>query len=140
MAVTPNSFVTPQGINDGAVTFVNADGTTAKTLLTAGANGTWVSGLAGTTNDTSANNVAISLNDGSTSYLVGTVRLATLSGTDGAANAISLLNTTALPWLKLDPAGNPGLFLKAGWTLKVNPLVAVTAAKTLTLLAKGEDL
>lgn len=140
MAVTPNSIVTPQAVNQGGVTFVNADSTTAKTLLTAGANGTIVVGLSGCTNDTAANNVAVSVYDGATTFLVGTVRLATLSGTDGAVNAVNLLNQTALPFLKLDSGGNPYLSLKAGYLLKVAPLVAVTAAKTLTLYAYGEDL
>ena len=121
------------------MTFVNADSTTAKTLLTAGANGTVVRGIFGTTNDTSANNVAVSINDGSTTFLLGTVRLATLSGTDGAVNGVDLLNTTAMPGLELDGAGNAVLYLKAGYTLKVAPLVAVTAAKTLTLFAMGRD-
>src|SRR4051812_48945073 len=115
MAVTPNSVITPQSISQGGVTFVNADSTTAKTLLTAGANGTIVTGLAGTTDDTPANNVKLQIFDGTTNFLVGTVRLVTLAGTDGAVVSRSLLNTTDLPFLKLDAAGNPCLYLKAGY-------------------------
>lgn len=137
MAVTPNSIVTPQAIAlITGKTFVNADGTTPKTLVTAGANGAIVTGLSGCTTDTSANNVALYV-DG---VLIGTVRLATLTGTDGAVVARNLLNLTDLPFLKLDAAGNATLELGPASVLTAGPLVAVTAAKTLSLQPYVESL
>src|SRR5689334_18993291 len=117
MAVTPNSIVTPQTVNMGGTTIVNADSTNKKTLLTAGANGAVVRGIFATTDDTSANNVAVWVNDGTTDFRIGTTRVATLSGTDGAVNGVDILNTTAIPALELDGAGNPVLYLKAAWVL-----------------------
>lgn len=139
MAITPNSIVTPQSINMGGTTIVNADSTNKKTLLTAGANGAVVRGIYATTDDTSLNNVSVWVNDGVTDFRIGTTRVAIASGTDGAANAVDLLNSTAIPALELDSSGNPVLYLKAGWILKASVLVAVTAAKTLTLVAQGKD-
>ena len=141
MAVTVNSIVTPQaigGANTG-VTFQNADSTNKKTVYTAGANGSIVTGLSGVTTDTSANNVALWVYDGSTSWQLGCIRVAAASGNDGATNAVNLLNQTAIPALKLDAAGNPILELKASAVLQASVLVAVTSGKTLTLTPTAED-
>lgn len=140
MATTPNSIVVPQAVSPATpVTFVNADGTTPKTLFTAGASGSVLTGISGTTDDTSDNDVQVFIRIGAVNFLVGTVRLVTLAGTDGAVVARNLLNVTDLPWLKLDAAGNPIWLLPAGAIVRVGPLAAVTAAKTLTLSANGED-
>lgn len=112
------------------VTFVNGDGTTAKDLISAGADGSKVLAIAATTDDTSANNVKLFVHDGTTAYLVGCVNVPTLSGTNGSAPAVDLLDATALPWLDADGE----LFLPSGYKLQAAPLVAVTAAKTLTLV------
>lgn len=119
------------------VTFVNADGTTAKTLFTAGANGSIIESIAGTTDDTSNNVVRITIGDGSTDYHVGDVSVTTLAGTDAAATpADNLLDTTALPYLRSDGS----LLLPPDAILKVAPESAVTAAKTLTIYPFGWDL
>lgn len=124
----------------GAVTFVNADGTTLKTLLTAGVDGSKVFSIAAVSDDTAAVNMKIFIRQGSIDYWVGTVRIPTLSGTDGATDAVDLLNKTELPWLDSDgefalPPNNSG----ADGIVKVAPLVAVTAAKTVTLVALYGD-
>lgn len=139
MAVTPNNIVTPQGLNSGGTTIVNADSTNKKTLITAGANGTVVQGLGGVSDDTAAVNVRIFIHDGTTDFQVGTTRLAIAAGTDGATNSVDLLNSLACPWVERDGAGNAALYLEAGWSLKVAALAAVTAAKTVTIFAHGKD-
>jgi hypothetical protein len=136
MATTPNSVVTPQLIQKvTGTTFVNADSTGAKTLCTAGANGSILTGIAGQTTDTAANNVKI-LVDG---VWIGTLRVAIGAGSDGAIVSKSLLNTTDLPFLLLDSNGNPCLKLGPASVVTVAPLVAVTAAKTLSLQPTIED-
>jgi hypothetical protein len=125
--------------NDKGVTFVNADSTTVKDIFIAGANGSILRGISACTTDTSANNVQIFFYDGSTAYLMGTVRVATLSGTDGAVNGVNLLNSTAIPALKTDNAGNKIFALESGQKIQAGVLVAVTAGKTLTLVSVGED-
>ena len=116
--------------NLAEVTFVNADGTTAKDLVSAGTDGTKVTRIAVTSDDTSAVNLKILIHDGSTAFWAGTVRVATLSGTDGAAAAVNLLNPLMLPWLDIDGE----FFIPSGYKVQVAPLVAVTTAKTVTIV------
>lgn len=127
------------GVNSGAVTFVNADGTTAKTVFTAGANDSDLKVLTITSNDTATVNMQVLYRTGGTDYLIATVRAVTLVGTDGAANAVDLINSTALPYLPLDDAGKRYIPVKTGDSIKVAPLAAVTAAKTVTIVALGYD-
>lgn len=121
--------------NNKGVTFVNADSTTPKDLITAGSNGTKVTRIAAVSDDTAASNIKILIHDGSTAFWSGTVRIVTLSGTDGAAAAVNLLSQAMLPWLDADGS----FFLPSGWKVQVAPLVAVTAAKTVTLIGFGVD-
>ncbi len=125
--------------NDKGVNFLNADGTTLKDIFIAGTNGSILRGISACTTDVSANNIQLFFYDGSTAYLLGTVRVATLSGTDGAANGINLLNSTAIPALKTDNAGNKIFALENGQKIQAGVLVAVTSTKTLTLVSVGED-
>lgn len=122
-------------INNKGVTFVNADGTTTKDLFVAGANGSRVASIAATTTDTSANIVHLYAYDGTTAYLVGEVTVAAASGTDGATAAVNLLALSMCPWLNSDGS----ITLPSGWKLQASVAAAVTAAKTLTLVALGGD-
>lgn len=129
-----------QDANNKGITFVNADGTTAKDLFVADAtDGSKLYSIAATTSDTSANNVQLFYNDGTTSFLIATVRVAIASGTDGEAASVNLLNAAACPFVRKDNGENPFIEVKAGHKITVAPLVAVTADKTLTLVALGED-
>jgi hypothetical protein len=111
-------------------TFVNADGTTAKDLVSGGTDGTKVFSINCTSDDTSTVNMQVFLHDGTTAYLLGTVAVATLSGTDGSTAAVELLDSTAIP--SLDTDGE--LFIPSGYKIQVAPLAAVTAAKTVTVV------
>jgi hypothetical protein len=140
MTVTANSIITPQGLASSAVTFVNADGTTAKSLYTAGANGSIVVSISACSSDTSAVNMQVFANNGSTNYLIGTVNIPASSGANGTANSVALLNTTAMPHAKLDSSGNPTIQLPSGWSLQVAPLANVTSAKTVYVVCSAETL
>jgi hypothetical protein len=70
------------------------------------------------------------IHDGTTAYLVGTINVPTLSGTDGTNASVDLLDATMLPWLDADGE----FFIPTGYKLQVGPLAAVTAAKTLTIV------
>lgn len=129
----------PQNVNNAGVTFVNADSTTAKTVFTAGSNDSICDMMTLCTDDTSSVNMHLYANDGSTNYLIGTVRAVTLSGTDGAANAIDMLNSTACPHLSINDAGKRCIKVKTGWVLKVAPVAAVTSGKTAWIFAAGDD-
>ena len=117
------------------VTVTSGDTTVAVTVWTAGANGGKLQAIAATSNDTAAINAKVYIRDGSNDFLVGTVNIPTLAGTDGTENADNLLNPTALPWL--DALGE--LALPTGYSVKVGCLATMTAAKTLTLVGIGVD-
>ena len=125
----------PLSIAGSAVTIVNADGTSEKTVATAGANGSRVDSVPMTSDDTSDRVFKVLMNNGSTSYPVGEVTAKAGAGTDGTTKAQNVLNDIDLPWL--DASGS--LWLKAGWTLKMAAKVAVTAAKTVSVVAIGGD-
>ena len=121
--------------NLAEVTFVNADGTGAKDLVSAGANGTKVTRIAVHSDDTAAVNLKLLIEDGATAYAVGVVRVAIGSGSDGAIAAVNLLNVAMLPWLDADGE----FYLPSGYKLQVAPLVAVTANKTVTVVCFAMD-
>lgn len=124
------------GVKNGTpVTFVNADGTTEKTIFTAGADGSLVDSVFVTSDDTSAVVLDVFINDLTTSFLIGSVNVPTLSGTDGTTDGINLLDITLLPALQ----SGGSLPLQATFKLNVAPQAAVTAAKTVTITPAGGD-
>lgn len=116
-------------------TFVNADGTTAKDLAVAATFGTKVLSIACTSDDTSDVVMDVLLHDGSAAYLLGSVNVPTLSGTDGSTVGVNLLDATMIPALDADGE----LFIKTGYKIQVAPQVAVTAAKTVTVVCFAGD-
>lgn len=139
MAVTANSIITPQTLNQKGTTFTSADTTVAKTIFTPGANGAQIRGISAWSNDSAAINLVLSVLISAVSYRLATIRIPALTGSDGAVVSVSLLNTTACPWMTVDAAGNPVLNLVAGAVLQAAPLVTMTGAKSLELYARGED-
>lgn len=133
----PIFYATPK---TAAVQVANADGTTKKTLLTAGANGCIVLGIEATTTDTALNDVGLYVQIGGagTAYPIGGKRVALSSGDATIANpsaAVSLLDSGQMPFLLPDGS----LQLGAGDVLQVAVQTAVTAAKTLTVFAQYGD-
>ena len=59
----------------------------------------------------------------------------TLSGTDGSAASVDLLDSTLIAGLDSDGE----LFLPSGYKVQVAPLASVTAAKTVTVVCIGGD-
>lgn len=122
----------PLTIKTDAITFVNADSTSEKTLVTAGTNGARVDVISITSDDTSARVLNVIVNDGAASYKVGTVNVPAGSGTDAALTLpVKLLYSPILPWL--DSSGS--IFLEAGWKINLQPQVAITSAKTVYAVA-----
>lgn len=114
------------------ITFVNADSTTPKTIFTAGAEGSVLKHINVVSDDTSTVNMQVFIDDGA-SFILGTVPVVTLSGTDGTNPAVDLMNSSLIP------GSADGIFVPNGQTIDVAPLAAVTAAKTVTLVAIGID-
>ena len=95
--------------------------------------------LTATSDDSAAVNLKVVINDGSTDFLLGTVRIAATSGTDGAAATVDILGSSLLPGLPRDLNNRTILPLKNGHILKVGALATMTSAKTCNLLAVVEE-
>jgi hypothetical protein len=121
--------------NLAEVTFVNADSTTPKDLVAGATDGTKVFAINCTSDDTATVNMQVFMHDGTTAYLLGTVAVVTLSGTDGTSVAVNLLDSTIIP--SLDADGE--LFIPSGYKIQVAPLAAVTAALTVTVVCLAGD-
>ncbi len=118
--------------------FANADGTTAKTIYTAGANGSRILSVNAVTTDTAVNDVALSVQVGGsgTSYPIGAVAVAAGSGNNAnpPTASVELLGTQIAGLL-----ADGSLQLGAGDTLQAAVLAAVTTATTLTLFVQASD-
>ena len=85
--------------------------------------------------DTSTVNIKFGRYVGSTTFLIGTVRAVTLSGTDGAAARVNCLSTVGT----VAADGIPVIEIAAGTKLQAKSLVTVTSAKTVTLTGWGRN-
>lgn len=139
MAVTPNSAVTVQTPKRGMVQIVAADTSSLKTLVTAGANGSKVASVNLASDDTSDRLVQLYVTRSGTDYLLGTVNVPTLSGTNGTAATVNAMNASMMPGLPCDNDGQPYLLLESGDVLKVKTTTTVTAAKTVHATANYGD-
>ena len=110
------------------VTVVNADSTNLKTIQTGGSEGTRVDGIFVSSNDASAVNLAFYINDGANDLYIGNVVVPIGSGYTTVSRVEAM--TTLSPLLGY-------LVLPYNYILKCNAVVAVTAAKTVTVVAQG---
>ena len=117
----------------------SSDTTSYVTLYTAGTNDAVVKSLTVTTTDTAAVNLKVAISDGTNDYLLGTVRVALASGTDGAVASVDILGSSLLPGLPRDLNNRTILPLKNGYILKVGCLATMTAAKQTDILAVVEE-
>jgi hypothetical protein len=117
----------------------SSDTTSYVTLYTSATNDSVVKSITVTTTDTSAVNLKIAISDGTTDFLLGTVRVALASGTDGAVASVDILGSSLLPGLPRDLNSRSILPLKNGYILKVGCLVTMTAAKQTDILAVVEE-
>lgn len=123
------------------VAFTNSDSAnTKKTIHTAGSDGSKVVAVLATSTDTSNRTAQLWLTRSATSYLLGSVVVTTLAGTDGAVATQNLLPSTlfgaALP---IDNDGQRYLSLKSGDTLQVSFTAQVTSAKEIDVVCMAAD-
>lgn len=138
MATAPSFVGTPRL---GSAQIANADGVTAKDVITAGASGTKITSILATNTDGTNRNVILQIVRATTQ--AGTYQLTFLQINASAGN----INTTPsfnllinIPGLPIDNDGNPYLFLQSGD--KIQALLdagAVTAGKLISVLAIGGD-
>jgi len=120
----------PLTMQNSFATFQNADGTNKKDVLTAGPNGTRIDTLHLTSDEPVTDRyVDFYINNGTTDYFRGRVKVAALSG------------LVTMPWVEGLNGVNAGnaLFLKAGYKLRAAMSAAVTATQTVTLSVDSGD-
>src|SRR5215207_501354 len=118
MASTPQFVSAP---NLGCTKFVESDGTTTKTVFTAGSSGSRIQAMFATSNAPSALQFTLSLVRSSVSYIIDTFTTPGADLTTPASNW-NMLDPEWLRWL--DP-NEPHLILPSGVTLTVTPVAAV---------------
>ena len=126
MATTGN-FIASYDI--AVVTLTNADGTTVKDLIAPSGNDIHVHGISVASDDTSAIEVQLWSNDGTTDGLLTTKSIPAGAGNSDAVVAESLLDEAHMPALD----SSPGRFLTVGdgEKLRIGAKTAVTSAKTI---------
>lgn len=130
------SPIFPSTVQNYAITFATADGTSIKTMYEAGLYGSRVDSVGVTSSDTVARVFCVYLSDGTTNYLAGEFSVAAGSGTNGISSALKMLTPSWFGWL--DASGC--LFLKSGWSLKIGLKESTVTADTLvTFIAYGGD-
>lgn len=130
------SFVST--VQTPAAQFVNADGTTFKTVMTAGSNGSRVDSLIATNTDgTNAYVVQLALQKSGVDYVLGEVNVPLGSGTNGTAKSVALLNSSDIPGLAYTEGG--ALFLASGVALRARPKTAVAGSNTLQIVGVAGD-
>lgn len=134
------TVVLPQNIKNSAVTIVAADTSSLKTICTADTIFWDLYQLQVCSDDTSNRTLSFYLTtsgSNATDYLIGSVVVATLAGTDGVVSVKDVLADTLFARSYYDAFANKHLPLDGvgGVILKCKSLTTVTAAKTLTIYA-----
>jgi len=130
-----NRPIYPGTIKNAGLLIEPAHTTVLQTLLTAGIEGARVNMISAVSDDTVEMVVDLYVNDGASDFLIGSVTVPTLSGTDGSTPAASLLNAADLPYLGEDLS----LFLEGGNLLKAAVQTTVSTDKAITLVATYGD-
>lgn len=126
-------------IKNAAITLVNGDGTTAKTLVSGGANGSRLKALHITSTDSVARTLQLIATIGAVDYVLGEIVVPVTAGTDGVTAAVSGLASSLIAALQTDGVSK-FLDIANGTTLKIRPKVAVTAAQTIYIFAEYGDI
>ena len=121
MSASPSFIATPK---TPAVAFANADGTSYKTVHSAGTLGTRIDTLFGTNTDTGvATVVQFAITKSGVDYVIGEVNVPANAGTNGTVKSVAMLNPTDIPGLAYTENG--ALYLETGVSLRARCKVAV---------------
>jgi len=130
---TTNTF--PKDRIGFAVKFANADATNQKVILdnSTGTKALRIEMLTITSDDSSARNLQFSRLISAVDYLIGTVNVPALAGSDGSTPRVTALLSSTSGVGALDADGIYVCWLPAGQKLDGKMLIAVTADKTVTV-------
>ena len=129
----------PQTIKNWAVQILPADTTTIKTIATGGTNGSVIEMLTVSSSDTVARDLVFYLNDGTTNYRLFTLNIPINSGNTNAIASVAPFNSTLWPAVPFNNSGNKFIYVANGWSLRVNSTVAVSATRSIDIVAHGGD-
>lgn len=133
MAVTATPIY-PQTVRNAVVSFANADGTTVKTVIAGGTNGTIVSALTVSSTDSANRDLKLWLTVSGTDYLLSTTQIPLNSGNTNAVAPVDLMRASMAPGLAYDAMGNRIIHVANGSTLRASMGSAVTAATTVSVV------
>jgi hypothetical protein len=126
----------------GLAQIANADASTVKTVVTAGANGSKVVSLWASSTELTANNrdVQVSVTRSAVVYILTTLSVPFSSGfTTAVPGPTDLLSAIPANLLAVDNDGQRYLFLESGDTLGVASLTTVTSGKTISVGSSYAD-
>lgn len=148
--ITSNPFT--QTIRTPASTLINSDSfiaanggtspTNTKELLTAGSEGSILKSLIVASDDSSARTISfyISMDSGTTKFLLFSVPVAISSGSNGTTINVDVLNNAVVQGLQIDQSGRPIIALQANAKIYMGILTAaVTSGRTIHVIASVED-
>lgn len=133
MATTPTYLGAK---NSQCTIFTDSDGTTGKTVFTAGVSGSRVHLISASTDDATPT-LRLLKNDGTTDCVLATFQLPTNSGRAAGAPAVDLLDPAVIPSIPADPG--QFLTLGGGETLSVVMTTALNSGKTVHIVVDGVD-
>jgi hypothetical protein len=131
--------VFPQKARNINASFVTADGTNTKILVTGGIDDSIISVITITSSDSADKTIELLIGDGLADALIGFVGIPANTGSNGVLNPINGLSNSSILGKKIDESGNPYILLAAGSTLKARARTAVTAAATISVQLTVED-
>ena len=143
MASTP---MFPATIKFAGKAVQNSDSTNIVDVFTAGASGSKIEAIFISSTDTSARDMKVYVNDGTTDFLLSTFSVPANAGNvsnTGALNPMQVNNTsspfTAYIPGSVDALSNKCLYLQAGHKLRVAMGTQITASKTVQVLVSAGD-
>jgi hypothetical protein len=135
MSATPSFIASPQTPTGQ---FENADGTSFKTLYTAGSSGGRVDTLIATNTDTvAAYVVQLALQISRVDYVIGEVSVPIGAGTNGSAKSVAMLNQTDIPGLAYTESG--ALYLASGVALRARVKTTVSGSFKVQIVGAAGD-
>lgn len=151
-AAVTSTGVFPQAAKIGRVQLLNGTGayaiasgaatvTNTLALYTCGADGSKITSIIASSNDTAARDVTVFMVPASNvPYAITTVTVPITAGTIAATPGVNFLSATNTPGLPVDSDGNPYILCQSGDVIRVGvKTTAVTANLAIMMLAIGAD-
>lgn len=128
-----------QNISHSITSFIDTDGTSLKTIATAGANDSRITYISISSTDTAAIKAFFYIDNGITNGIISHCEITANSGTNGTTDIVPAISTANFLHRKLDNNANPYFELAANHTLKMKLSSAVAAAKEIKVVVTQED-